>query len=386
MFLQISPLHAYIQYIVSLIMVRLSNKVALDVQSLLRRLKPSQTDGEMSLNEYMNLELKLGALKLVRDVLGVKTGETALIYGDTSSDLRVMEATAEAAYSLGAIPVTIRYETRLRPGIEPPRPLAAAMCNADVLIEYAMSYILYTNAFWDAVNRGNVRFIILTGMDVDMMVRCVSRVDYVKMVQLGERLVELTKNASKFRVTSPAGTDFNVTVDKEMVRHSGRIITEPSSQWATLGGQASFAPVWGSANGTVVFDGCVWPPDEVNVLREPMNLTVKDSRIAKIEGGAQASMFERWLRSLEDPHMFDLVHVSYGFNPGVKKISGRILEDERVFGGVEMGIGSYRGRPAKGHTDGVMLNPSVWLDGRQIENEGKYVEPKLLELSRQLGV
>ena len=122
MFLQISPLHAYIQYIVSLIIMRHSNKLTSSVQSLLKRLSPSQLDNDMSSNEYMNLELKLGALKLVRDVLGVKTGENVLIYGDTSSDLRVMEATAEAAYSLGAAPVTIRYETRLRPGIEPPRP------------------------------------------------------------------------------------------------------------------------------------------------------------------------------------------------------------------------------------------------------------------------
>jgi len=340
----------------------------------------------MSFNAYMNLELKLGALKLVRDVLGVRPGETILIYGDTNSDLRVIEATAEAAYSQGAEPVTIRYETRVRPGVEPPKPLAAALCAADVIIEFAASYILYTKAFWEAMNRSNVRYIILSGMDVDMMVRCISRVDYVKMVRLGEWLTELTKKASEFRVTSPAGTHLEGSIDKEMVRHSGRIITEPTGQWATLGGQATLVPVWGTANGIVVFDGCIWPPDEVNVLREPVRLTVKESRITKIEGGVQAAMFERWLQSLDDPHIFDLVHISYGFNPGVKKVSGRILEDERVFGCVEMGIGSYRGRPAKGHTDGVMLNPSVWLDEKQIEAEGKYVEPTLVELCRQLGV
>lgn len=348
--------------------------------------KPIPDDRKMSYNQYMNFELKLGALKLVRDVLGVRNGESVLIYGDTGNDPKVIEATAEAAYSLGAEPVTVRYETRTRPGIEPPKPLAAALCATDVVIEYASSYILYTKAFWDAVNRGNVRYIILTGMDVDMMVRCISRVDYVKMVQLGERLVELTRNSSNFRVTTPAGTDLSVTVDKDMVRHSGRIIKEPSAQWATLGGQASFAPVWGSANGTVTFDGCIWPPDEVNILKEPVKLTVRESRITKIEGGVQAAIFERWLRSLEDPHMFDLVHISYGFNPGVRRITGRILEDERIFGGIEMGIGSYRGRPAKGHTDGVMLNPSVWLDGKQIEDEGKYVEPTLVDIARQLGV
>lgn len=337
----------------------------------------------MSSNDYMNLELKSGALKLVRNVMNVKSGESVLIFGDTSNDSRVLDATAEAAYSLGAVPVICRYETRPRPSLEPPRPLAAAMAEADVVLEYAGSYVLYTKAFWDAINTGKVRYLILTGMDVDMLVRCISRIDYVKMVQLGERLVDLTKNASEFRATSPAGTDLSCIIDRQMVRHSGRILKEPG--WATLGGQAGLGtPKWGTANGTLVFDGCIWPPDEVNVLREPVKLTIKENRIIKIDGGVQAKMLERWLQGLNDPNMFNLVHISYGFNPGVRRISGRILEDERVFGSFEVGIGSYQGRPAKGHTDGVVLNPSIWLDGKQIEREGEYVEPTLADLSRQL--
>lgn len=337
----------------------------------------------MTFEGYMSFELKSGAIKIVRDVMNVKNGESVLIYGDTNTDSRVMDATAEAAYAQGAVPVIVRYETRPRPGIEPPKPLAAALSAADVVIEYAVSYILYTKAFWDAMNTGKVRYLILSGMDVDMLVRCISRVDYSRMVQLGERLLELTKNASEFRVSSPAGTDLSCTIDKEMVRHSGRILSKPG--WATLGGQVGLGtPKWGTTNGMLVFDGCIWPPDEVNVLREPVKLTIKENRIIKIEGGVQARMFERWLRGLGDPHMFDLVHISYGFNPGVRRISGRILEDERVFGSLEVGIGAYQGRPAKGHTDGVVLNPSIWLDGKQIEKEGEYVDPTLIELSSQL--
>lgn len=38
--------------------------------------------------------------------------------------------------------------------------------------------------------------------------------------------------------------------------------------------------------------------------------------------------------------MFRLAHYSIGFNPGVTKPTGRIVEDERLFGCIEMGIGS----------------------------------------------
>jgi len=80
-----------------------------------------------------------------------------------------------------------------------------------------------------------------------------------------------------------------------------------------------------------------------------------------------------------------LVHTSFGFNPGVKRITGRIVEDERVFGCLNIGFGPQRlGSPS--HTDGVILRPSIWADDVEIEREGKYVHPELAELSRALGM
>jgi leucyl aminopeptidase (aminopeptidase T) len=68
----------------------------------------------------------------------------------------------------------------------------------------------------------------------------------------------------------------------------------------------------------------------------------------------------------------------------VTKPTGRILEDERVFGCMQFGIGpSSMGAPS--HTDGVALNPSVWADEAQLEQEGRYVHPQLVELCRELG-
>jgi leucyl aminopeptidase (aminopeptidase T) len=104
----------------------------------------------------------------------------------------------------------------------------------------------------------------------------------------------------------------------------------------------------------------------------------------QIEGGPQATRFARWLESFDHPEAYLLDHVCYGFNPGVTHPTGRILEDERVFGCMQFGIGAAEyGSPV--HTDGVMLDPSVWLDDLQIEEKGRYVHPELIELCRAMG-
>jgi hypothetical protein len=51
---------------------------------------------------------------------------------------------------------------------------------------------------------------------------------------------------------------------------------------------------------------------------------------------------------------------------------------------MQFGVGAAEyGSPA--HTDGVVLNPSVWLDEIQIEEAGGYVQPELVNLCRAMG-
>lgn len=98
------------------------------------------------------------------------------------------------------------------------------------------------------------------------------------------------------------------------------------------------------------------------------------------------------MASHDDPNMYRLAHWSLGFNPGVLQPTGRIVEDERVFGCVEIGIGTkgawIGGEPwvAAAHTDGSMRNPSIYLDGDAIELEGRYVHPDLVRICHELGV
>lgn len=339
---------------------------------------------------YLAFELALGTRKLVENVMLTRAGEQVVITADTSSDWRVVEATAQAAFAAGATPTVVWYESRHDALIEPPKPVAGAIREADVWIEYAVAYLLYTEAYKQALEQG-CRYICLAGMDVDMIVRTIAQVDYPKMITLSHVLGGLIAQADHIRVTSPAGTDLVATMGGRKIRYSGKLADTPGDP-TMLGGQISWCPLEETIEGTIVFDGAVWPPRELGLLRHPIRLTLEKGQVTQVEGGAQAKLLERWFAAIGNPNIYRLAHYSLGFNPGVTRCTGRIVEDERVFGSIEFGIGSQGKQlggltwDAGGHTDGIVLDPSIYLDGKAIEEEGVYVHPDLVAVCRDLGV
>ena len=73
-------------------------------------------------------------------------------------------------------------------------------------------------------------------------------------------------------------------------------------------------------------------------------------------------------------------------------MTGRIVEDERVFGCMEFGIGSQgitiggKHWSAASHTDGIVLNPTIILDGEVLEEEGVYKDPEARRICAELGI
>jgi leucyl aminopeptidase (aminopeptidase T) len=262
------------------------------------------------------------------------------------------------------------------------------VANADVWIEFALAYIMHSEAFREAMRRG-ARYANLTGMDVQMLVDTIARVDFPGVMRLGQALVGLIGAADEVRITSPAGTDLVGRNQGRPVNLRGKPAERPG-ETVMLAGQISWNPVEATQNGQVVFDGAVWPPNELGLLNSPVACTVRDGVVTDIQGGPDAQTFKRWMHSHADPNMFRVAHWSLGFNPGVTRPTGRIVEDERVFGCVELGIGTkgawIGGEPwvAAAHTDGSLLQPSIYLDGVPIEENGTYVHPELAAICREL--
>jgi leucyl aminopeptidase (aminopeptidase T) len=334
-------------------------------------------------HEYFSLELAGAARKLVEEAVPLEPGQNLLVTADTGSDWRAVMATAKAAYAMGATPTVVLYPTGDNPCQDPPAPVAKAVAAADVWIEFSVAYILYSAAHEAAMEAG-CQYLCISGMDADMMVRAVGRADCGTLREMTQVLYRLSQEATTIRMTGPGGTDLTVEIDKE-----GDPYWEPPTPGRgfshMLAGQSGFASVLDSFEGVLVFDATLWPPADLGILRDPVALHIEKGIVKRVEGGSEARRFEKWLASFGSNAMYQVDHVCYGFNPGITRPSGRILEDERIFGCLQFGIGTARlGAPS--HTDGVVLNPSVWADDVQLEDEGAYVHPELAALCGRMGI
>lgn len=341
-------------------------------------------------NDYLSYETAKAALTLVKDVMLAQKGENVVITADTTTDRRVVEATANAAYSIGAIPVVIYYPTSEKAYAEPVKPIGKAVSHADVWIEFAYSSIMLSPSFQKALEFG-CRYINLTGMDVTMMVNTIGKVDYHLVVELGEMLKKKIQDADEIIIKDQNGTNLKAYNKGRSVRHSGQLATQKGYP-IMLCGQISWCPLEETINGTLVFDAALFPPTNLGMLSSNIEVEFENGRVVKINGGNEAKIFSDWLDSFNDENMYRLAHYSLGFNPGVSKATGRIVEDERIFGCIEFGIGS-QGSAIKGaywqaasHTDGVVSKPTIILDGKELEVDGKYVDPDVVEICRKLKV
>jgi 2,5-dihydroxypyridine 5,6-dioxygenase len=344
--------------------------------------------------DYYEYELGKTAHKIASELFKLKAGETFVITADTESDSRAVNAIATAAFAVGAKPMVIWTPSPLGVGkaadsMLPVEALTAALKVTDAWVELNNKYLLYSTPF-EVAQRENkkLRYLNLSGMNVDMLVRTIGRVDMQALGEFQGRLTDMIKTAKKIKLTSPAGEDVEMESDpKAPVVNDVGFADTPGPHF--LSGQLTLG-YSSSANGIIMFDGSVVPP--IGLVKEPVKLHVAKGRVEKIEGGRDALALQTWLKGFNDPDMFRVAHLSFGSNPGAK-LTGNIVEDERVWGSTEWGLGyvgpdlTRDGKPisASSHTDGTCLNTSVWLDGVQIFDTGKVVHKELAELAKRLG-
>jgi len=351
---------------------------------------PQEADQLAHRYEY---ETFSAALKLVKDAFNLQEGETLAITADTESDPRVPDVVAAAAHAVGGRPLVMWVATP--PGVgkaaDPTLPLealAGALAGSNAWVEFNNQWLLYSTPYEKAFERNpDLRYLCLVGMDADMMVRTIERVDSGALKRFSDRIAEMTRSACSVRITTPAGTDVRFENDpaRPVDAEDGRART-PGPHF--LSGQIGWVPNLDTVEGTIAFDGSLVPP--CGLLEEPVSLSIERGRVVSVEGGAQAKEFEAWLDGFGDPNMRRLAHVCYGFNPGAR-LTGNILEDERVWGCTEWGLGYLspvenlpEGIEAPSHTDGICLSSSVWLDGEPLMERGRIVDEDLAALAEPL--
>lgn len=339
----------------------------------------------------LHYDLQKAADKLINDMFQLKENENVVISCDTSSNMDVVNAVASSARAAGGRVMVVTFPTPRGVGKAsdsdiPVVPFSAAVCETDVWIELNHQWMIYSTPYTLAEkNNTKLRYINMDDFTPEVLLRVIGSVDCKSLKDFQLLAHDMHKKAKTVRATTPAGTDVEFKINSDY------IFTCDYGDASTPGmhmcpGQLNIIPEFGTVNGTIVFDGSITPPFG-RVVTEAVKLTVENSKIVNIEGGSDAVVFEKWLKSFDDENMLKMAHMAYGFNPGAQ-LTGNVVEDERIWGCTEWGIGFVSaeeappaGQDAVSHSDGICLATSVWLDGKLILDKGKIVDEDLLKLS-----
>jgi leucyl aminopeptidase (aminopeptidase T) len=233
-----------------------------------------------------------------------------------------------------------------------------------------------------------LRHYCLTGVTTRMMVSCIGKINYPELCLLNDLLAAKIKKTRKVKMTTPAGCNIEfLNYENQPLLNGTGMADVPGTHF--MAGQISWTPQLDSVNGAIVLDGSVAPA--VGLIGSPIAMQVENGRVIAVEGGNDAKIFKEWMYSFNNEQMLKIAHTGIGFNPQAR-LSGDLLEDQRVFGSATWAVGSIGaallppdGVSAPSHSDGGCLNTSVWFDGEQVLENGRFVEPELNRLVKGLS-
>lgn len=337
-----------------------------------------------------------GTLEYLRRPLAAnsKPGDEVLILTDTAHDERVWQATMTILRDLGTEPTVALFDPRPADYYDPPPTVAAAMLNSDVNVLMASTGMLHSPASGAAMANGVPSLCLDGGMCLEWFQSGAVTADYREIQELkhyvGRDLIGT--DAKECRVTSRHGSDLTFRVDDRIFfpelpgndfdPYAAQRMADEGRGGDTLfctvfpGGEFTIAPVEGSANGKCVIDLTV---HHIGRVYDPIELEVIDGRITAITGGPEARTLRDYLDTYGDDNAFCFpAEASIGLNRAAV-VRGNQREDKVIFGSMHFGLGTNVdvGGTLRSniHLDGVILEPTLYVDGNSTLVDGKFVGP-----------
>lgn len=340
----------------------------------------------------------------MRDVMGLREGEEVLIITNFEGDVfPIAKAVFEETKALGGKPVimvqemktTYTYAERLvREAIAAEPDLYVSLSahklgkdpfglNIGYVGRDGKKYQHIIDKVMDGDKR--VRGFWSPTTNVAMFERCVA-VDYQAMQALAGRLKKVLDAGKEVHVTSPGGTDVTFSIDGRKAMLDDGDYTQPGSGGNLPAGEAFVSPVVASTKGVIVFDGTVDLVPHAKVPKVPVRVQFKDGYVDSITGGEEAAELlnvilkgeemarEKGLKAQEQ-NCRHLGELGIGINFAAK-MTGNLLEDEKLGKTVHFAIGSNYDYDAEAtiHQDCLVMNPNLWVDGKQIMKNGDILD------------
>ena len=337
---------------------------------------------------------------LLDEVLSLRRGESLLIlasdYPLTGLAGQVERRARELGHQVesGLLPEHVDFY------VEPPTETAGKMRSANVILDLGRSSTYYSRAAREAVRRG-ARAFYLSGLETSEFERLMLSVSSAEVHALAQRVLALLRRSRRIEILSGRSCAVWASLGppwaRELLklpvfrRYLNSFFDEPSGlctqpgTLSSLAGQVAFSALRATINGRVRIDGAVFPSEQDCPLREPFSIDIRRGRVVKVEETAVGSRLRKWLGENAQRGAREVMHFSFGLNPAAH-LGDSILQNERVFGALTVGIG-YGARGA--HKDLVTTAPSVWVDDAPLFIDGELVHPEVpfqkSLLTRRLG-
>jgi leucyl aminopeptidase (aminopeptidase T) len=253
-------------------------------------------------------------------------------------------------------------------GQEPGPDIAELMLEYDVQFYWTTKSLSHTRARRDAIARGH-RVISSPMLTADIANRCID-IDYDVLIELHKKVRPLIMNSREIRITTDLGTDI-VTSVHDTHGQSEQILKDKPGAFGNLPmGEIDSGIVRDKSKGTILFDGSF---PQIGLLTKPIRVTV-ESGIGQICPNSEQARHLQEMLAKVGPDAFKLAELGIGTNPNCK-ITGIVLEDEKVLGTVHFAFGndlSYNGKnDVPIHLDGVLKKPTIVVDGFLLMKNGE---------------
>ena len=341
-----------------------------------------------------SLELAQVSKVLLEDMFQVKKGETVAITADTGTNPVIIESLANAAFVAGGIPLVLwtprgREDGQMGMPDWPAAALTAALCEVDIWIELNAPILLYSEIWETAMAKNKkLRYVIFGDTSIESLHRILTGFDIALLGQLLNRVKEMAMTTKKVRITSANGTDVSyLTNPKYSFDIDNGDYSKP--KFGTAPGYVNIVPKKGSMNGKIVFDSLM----NANITSKDNGVTfiMKKGVIQEVLGYKEADKFKDYLAAFDDPNMYKISHNMFGLHPKIRQLCGEIVEDERIWGGVDFGFGYTspmdmppKGQMAKSHFDGIVAKTTIYLDEQKIVDNGEVCHPDLIVLAEKV--
>ncbi|HPQ02700.1 MAG TPA: aminopeptidase, partial [Bacillota bacterium] len=297
-----------------------------------------------------------------------RSGEDVLVIMDKGTRTVGM-ALFEAAVSLGCEAMVVEIIPRKMNGEEPPEPVGEMMKHVDIVLAPTSKSITHTVARGNACKAG-ARVATLPGITEDCMTRALVA-DYDEVAKRAEKYARILTDGKIVRITNADGTDISMSLEGRVGMADTGIYRDPGQSGNLPAGEAFIAPVEGTANGVFVADGAMAGPEFAGTK---IRITVANGYATSIEGGEAARTIEKMISPLGMPAR-NIAELGIGVNDRAK-ITGQVLEDEKVMGTIHIALGdnsNFGGNVrVASHLDGIVVAPTVEVDGVVIMDSGKF--------------